>query len=193
MSYGFNISLEALTRGFLFFYYFFWGVHFPIWHFGGAGVLQKEQPQAEPCHRYSSLPPSLNPHLDPRICMQNPAICFTYGRRLRAAACLCKLPAWGMRRHLKAAAAAAGLIRVLSIIQVLHLMNKMNLPCPFGPVTARPPMVSPRTRAAEIKLLVWATGRRSFTKLGWETLAKVCLKWEKVHRPLEESQKSIKT
>lgn len=21
-------------------------------------------------------------------------------------------------------------------------MNKMNLPCPFGPVTARPPMVS---------------------------------------------------
>lgn len=28
------------------------------------------------------------------------------------------------------------------IIQVLHLMNKMNLPCPFGPVTARPPMVS---------------------------------------------------
>lgn len=26
--------------------------------------------------------------------------------------------------------------------QVLHLMNKMNLPCPFGPVTARPPMVS---------------------------------------------------
>lgn len=32
------------------------------------------------------------------------------------------------------------------ILQVLHLMNKMNLPCPFGPVTARPPMVSPRTR-----------------------------------------------
>lgn len=28
------------------------------------------------------------------------------------------------------------------IIQVLHLMNKMNLPCPFGPITARPPMVS---------------------------------------------------
>lgn len=26
--------------------------------------------------------------------------------------------------------------------QVLHLMNKMNLPCPFGPVTAPPPMVS---------------------------------------------------
>lgn len=26
--------------------------------------------------------------------------------------------------------------------QVLHLMNKMNLPCPFGPVTARPPIVS---------------------------------------------------
>lgn len=24
-------------------------------------------------------------------------------------------------------------------VQVLHLMNKMNLPCPFGPVTARPP------------------------------------------------------
>lgn len=31
---------------------------------------------------------------------------------------------------------------VSPIIQVLHLMNKMNLPCPFGPVTARPPMVS---------------------------------------------------
>uniref|UniRef100_A0A673I9E6 RNA-binding region-containing protein 3 n=1 Tax=Sinocyclocheilus rhinocerous TaxID=307959 RepID=A0A673I9E6_9TELE len=28
-------------------------------------------------------------------------------------------------------------------VQVLHLMNKMNLPCPFGPVTAPPPMVSP--------------------------------------------------
>lgn len=26
--------------------------------------------------------------------------------------------------------------------QVLHLMNKMNLPPPFGPVTARPPMVT---------------------------------------------------
>lgn len=25
-------------------------------------------------------------------------------------------------------------------VQVLHLMNKLNLPCPFGPVTARPPM-----------------------------------------------------
>ncbi|KAG1926006.1 RNA-binding protein [Pimephales promelas] len=25
-------------------------------------------------------------------------------------------------------------------VQVLHLMNKMNLPSPFGPVTARPPM-----------------------------------------------------
>nr|XP_019942825.1 PREDICTED: RNA-binding protein 40 [Paralichthys olivaceus] len=25
-------------------------------------------------------------------------------------------------------------------VQVLHLMNKMNLPCPFGPVTPRPPM-----------------------------------------------------
>uniref|UniRef100_A0A4W3ILI0 RNA-binding region-containing protein 3 n=1 Tax=Callorhinchus milii TaxID=7868 RepID=A0A4W3ILI0_CALMI len=25
-------------------------------------------------------------------------------------------------------------------VQVLHLMNKMNLPAPFGPITARPPM-----------------------------------------------------
>lgn len=25
--------------------------------------------------------------------------------------------------------------------QVLHLMNKMNLPCPFGPVTPRPPVI----------------------------------------------------
>ncbi|CAK6951970.1 RNA-binding region-containing protein 3 [Scomber scombrus] len=25
-------------------------------------------------------------------------------------------------------------------VQVLHLMNKMNIPCPFGPVTTRPPM-----------------------------------------------------
>ncbi|KAM4606067.1 RNA-binding region-containing protein 3 isoform 1-T2 [Polymixia lowei] len=25
-------------------------------------------------------------------------------------------------------------------VQVLHLMNKMNLPCPFGPITTRPPM-----------------------------------------------------
>ncbi|XP_069007493.1 RNA-binding region-containing protein 3 [Embiotoca jacksoni] len=28
-------------------------------------------------------------------------------------------------------------------VQVLHLMNKMNLPCPFGPVTARPLMFEP--------------------------------------------------
>ncbi|XP_061095748.1 RNA-binding region-containing protein 3 isoform X2 [Conger conger] len=28
-------------------------------------------------------------------------------------------------------------------IQVLHLMNKMNLPAPFGPITARPPMFEP--------------------------------------------------
>uniref|UniRef100_A0A8B9J6T9 RNA-binding region-containing protein 3 n=1 Tax=Astyanax mexicanus TaxID=7994 RepID=A0A8B9J6T9_ASTMX len=27
-------------------------------------------------------------------------------------------------------------------VQVLHLMNKMNLPCPFGPVTNPPPVVS---------------------------------------------------
>ncbi|KAJ6658435.1 hypothetical protein lerEdw1_020139 [Lerista edwardsae] len=26
-------------------------------------------------------------------------------------------------------------------VQVLHLMNKMNLPSPFGPITPRPPMV----------------------------------------------------
>uniref|UniRef100_A0A8C0PTF5 RNA-binding region-containing protein 3 n=1 Tax=Canis lupus familiaris TaxID=9615 RepID=A0A8C0PTF5_CANLF len=26
-------------------------------------------------------------------------------------------------------------------VQVLHLMNKMNLPTPFGPITARPPMI----------------------------------------------------
>uniref|UniRef100_A0A8C9FNE5 RNA-binding region-containing protein 3 n=1 Tax=Pavo cristatus TaxID=9049 RepID=A0A8C9FNE5_PAVCR len=26
-------------------------------------------------------------------------------------------------------------------VQVLHLMNKMNLPPPFGPITARPPMI----------------------------------------------------
>ncbi|XP_028823510.1 RNA-binding region-containing protein 3 isoform X1 [Denticeps clupeoides] len=25
-------------------------------------------------------------------------------------------------------------------VQVLHLMNKMNLPCPFGPITPRPPV-----------------------------------------------------
>ncbi|XP_075994283.1 RNA-binding region-containing protein 3 isoform X2 [Genypterus blacodes] len=25
-------------------------------------------------------------------------------------------------------------------VQVLHLMNRMNLPCPFGPITARPPV-----------------------------------------------------
>ncbi|TNM96366.1 hypothetical protein fugu_016027 [Takifugu bimaculatus] len=29
-------------------------------------------------------------------------------------------------------------------VQVLHLMNKMNLPCPFGPVTARPPLFDSR-------------------------------------------------
>ncbi|XP_053385924.1 RNA-binding region-containing protein 3-like isoform X2 [Mercenaria mercenaria] len=30
--------------------------------------------------------------------------------------------------------------------QVLHLMNKMNLPCPFGPVTASPPLALDRAR-----------------------------------------------
>lgn len=34
------------------------------------------------------------------------------------------------------------LVIISKILQVLHLMNKMNLPCPFGPVTPRPPMVS---------------------------------------------------
>jgi U11/U12 small nuclear ribonucleoprotein SNRNP65 len=31
--------------------------------------------------------------------------------------------------------------------QVLHLMNKMNLPCPFGPVTSTPPLVSYKKNA----------------------------------------------
>ncbi|KAM9839304.1 RNA-binding region-containing protein 3 isoform 2-T3 [Aulostomus maculatus] len=35
-------------------------------------------------------------------------------------------------------------------VQVLHLMNKMNLPCPFGPVTARPPMFEPLLSAPPI-------------------------------------------
>lgn len=34
------------------------------------------------------------------------------------------------------------ILTYLESFQVLHLMNKMNLPPPFGPVTARPPMVT---------------------------------------------------
>ena len=36
----------------------------------------------------------------------------------------------------------AVLISLLTFVQVLHLMNKMDLPAPFGPVTAQPPLVS---------------------------------------------------
>lgn len=32
-------------------------------------------------------------------------------------------------------------ISFMAYLQVLHLMNKMDLPAPFGPVTAQPPMV----------------------------------------------------
>lgn len=90
------------------------------------------------------------PYLDPRISNENAkilAICFTY--RARVPGCLCEsssvfiLPAPSLP-----------LICVVRskhhpcntlffpVVQVLHLMNKMNLPCPFGQVTARPPMVS---------------------------------------------------
>ncbi|KAK2858619.1 hypothetical protein Q5P01_003239 [Channa striata] len=37
-------------------------------------------------------------------------------------------------------------------VQVLHLMNKMNLPCPFGPVTARPPLFEPLPPAPPIPM-----------------------------------------
>ncbi|KAM9331745.1 RNA-binding region-containing protein 3 isoform 1-T2 [Pholidichthys leucotaenia] len=37
-------------------------------------------------------------------------------------------------------------------VQVLHLMNKMNLPCPFGPVTTRPPMFDPLPPAPPIPM-----------------------------------------
>ncbi|XP_037550388.1 RNA-binding region-containing protein 3 [Nematolebias whitei] len=37
-------------------------------------------------------------------------------------------------------------------VQVLHLMNKMNLPCPFGPVTARPPQFIPLPPAPAIPM-----------------------------------------
>ncbi|XP_019626502.1 PREDICTED: RNA-binding protein 40-like [Branchiostoma belcheri] len=33
-------------------------------------------------------------------------------------------------------------------VQVLHLMNKMNLPAPFGPLTQQPPLVSPHPPGA---------------------------------------------
>lgn len=35
--------------------------------------------------------------------------------------------------------------------QVLHLMNKMNLPCPFGPVTSTPSLVSFRISTLILK------------------------------------------
>ncbi|XP_057680698.1 RNA-binding region-containing protein 3 [Corythoichthys intestinalis] len=37
-------------------------------------------------------------------------------------------------------------------VQVLHLMNKMNLPCPFGPVTPRPPLFDPLPTAPAIPM-----------------------------------------
>ncbi|XP_061821860.1 RNA-binding region-containing protein 3 [Nerophis lumbriciformis] len=37
-------------------------------------------------------------------------------------------------------------------VQVLHLMNKMNLPCPFGPVTPRPPLFEPLPAAPPVPM-----------------------------------------
>ncbi|XP_054622347.1 RNA-binding region-containing protein 3 [Dunckerocampus dactyliophorus] len=37
-------------------------------------------------------------------------------------------------------------------VQVLHLMNKMNLPCPFGPITPRPPLFEPLPAAPPIPM-----------------------------------------
>ncbi|XP_047424679.1 RNA-binding region-containing protein 3 isoform X3 [Mugil cephalus] len=37
-------------------------------------------------------------------------------------------------------------------VQVLHLMNKMNLPSPFGPITARPPMYDPLPPAPPVPM-----------------------------------------
>ena len=42
----------------------------------------------------------------------------------------------------------------IPFFKVLHLMNKMNLPTPFGPITTRPPMVR--------KLLEFSTFKISF-------------------------------
>ncbi|KAK7881639.1 hypothetical protein WMY93_030048 [Mugilogobius chulae] len=59
-------------------------------------------------------------------------------------------------------------------VQVLHLMNKMNLPCPFGPVTARPPLC-PVLQPSDVFEQPHPTGPKkiefhisvSETKVGW--------------------------
>lgn len=98
---------------------------------------------------------SLEPqsHLDPRICMQKPGNLFYIRSPEFLAACLRAViyiyitgppPQLVMRIFT--------VLKLLSqTIQVLHLMNKMNLPCPFGPITARPPMVSFSTRLLNAK------------------------------------------
>lgn len=92
------------------FFIIFLSAHFPIWHFGGAGVLQTERPRAQPCHRYSSLPPSLNPPPWSSYLYAKPSNLFYIRPPFQSAGVF---PAWGMMRHLKAAA-AAGLTRVRS-------------------------------------------------------------------------------
>lgn len=54
---------------------------------------------------------------------------------------------------------------LLPIKQVLHLMNKMNLPCPFGPVTARPPLVRPA--------FYTQTSREIYSSAGFIVVAKI--------------------
>lgn len=116
--------------------------YFQCWRLGGAGVLQSScltsaislQPQSylDPCilnENAKALQSVL--HMEPKL----QAAC------LRAAVYLYN---WLPPRfwYESSDTTISILIFVSPITQVLHLMNKMNLPCPFGPVTARPPMVS---------------------------------------------------
>lgn len=120
--------------------------YFQRWHLGGASVLLRCHLHAPLCHWYLTSN-SISPwSLYFKWKCKSLAICFY----------ICsmsyRLPVWQQHYiYITSLRPPCGLnLQTLSllyyslspIIQVLHLMNKMNLPCPFGPVTARPPMVS---------------------------------------------------
>lgn len=112
---------------------------------GGASVLQRSCVRVLGFTAAISLQPLS--HLDPRILNENAkALQSVLHMEPELQGCLFDsgsifiLPPSSWFESLDRSSTV--LILISPIIQVLHLMNKMNLPCPFGPVTARPPMVS---------------------------------------------------
>lgn len=139
MSYGFNISLGAALSGFSL-------LLLPLlaswWCWCVAEHLHSCT--ASPLVSHFSLNLTLIRVFFKWKCKRL-AICFTYGAWvtgcLRGAVHLYYQVA-SSSGYESADKTTTVLIHRFPLLQVLHLMNKMNLPCPFGPVTVRPPLVS---------------------------------------------------